>query len=96
MSTITSGPHREDAPNDAGLTQRRLREIVHQGAEPLAAEDPPLTVVDGTEVITAQEMHLLGDQSHPTPEGYRVMAERLAPRMAEALAESCLTPSVAP
>ena len=31
-------------------------------------------------------MHLLGDQLHPTPEGYRVMAERLAPRMAEALA----------
>lgn len=41
-------------------------------------------------------MHLRDDQLHPTPEGYRVMAERLAPRMAEALAESCLTPSVAP
>ena len=88
MSTITSGPHREDAPNDAGLTQRRLREIVHQGAELLATEDPLLTVVDGTEIITAEEMHLLGDQLHPTPEGYRVMAERLAPRMAEALVEA--------
>ena len=92
MSTITSGPHREDAPNDAGLTQRRLREIVHQGAELLATEDPLFTVVDGTEIITAEEMHLLGDQLHPTPEGYRVMAERLAPRMAEALVEAS-TPS---
>ena len=71
-------------------------EIVHQGAELLAAEGPLLTVVDGTEVITAQQMHLRDDQLHPTPEGCRVMAERLAPRMAEALAESCLTPSVAP
>lgn len=30
-------------------------------------------------------MHLRDDQLHPTPEGYRVMAERLTPRMAEAL-----------
>jgi lysophospholipase L1-like esterase len=27
-------------------------------------------------------MHLLGDLLHPTAEGYRVMAERLAPRLA--------------
>ncbi|GAP78884.1 hypothetical protein Y09_1718 [Brachybacterium sp. SW0106-09] len=33
-------------------------------------------------------MHLLGDQLHPTPEGYRVMAGRLAPRTTEALAEA--------
>ncbi|MCT1910508.1 hypothetical protein [Brachybacterium paraconglomeratum] len=44
--------------------------------------------VDGTEIITAEEVHLLGDRLHPTPEGYRVMAGRLAPRTTEALAEA--------
>jgi hypothetical protein len=85
MSPTTAGPHREDEPNAAGLTQRRIREILHHGAELLGREDPLITLIDGSEIITAQEMHLLGDLLHPTPEGYRVMAERLAPRLAEAL-----------
>jgi hypothetical protein len=85
MSPTTAGPHREDEPNAAGLTQRRLREIIHHGAELLGREDPLITLIDGSEIITAQEMHLLGDLLHPTPEGYRVMAERLAPRLAQAL-----------
>ncbi|HJC68081.1 MAG TPA: hypothetical protein H9932_00160 [Candidatus Brachybacterium intestinipullorum] len=88
MSTITSGPHREDVPNAAGLTQRRLRELLHHGAELLRREDPLITLIDGSEIIAAQEMHLLGDLLHPTPEGYRVMAERLAPRLARALADA--------
>jgi len=88
LSTITSGPHREDEPNAAGLTQRRLRELLHQGAELLGRDDPLITSIDGTEIITQDEMHLLGDLLHPTPEGYRVMAERLAPRLAAALAEA--------
>jgi hypothetical protein len=82
LSTITSGPHREDEPNAAGLTQRRLRELLHRGAELLVREDPLITAIDGTEIIRQDEMHLLGDLLHPTAEGYRVMAERLAPRLA--------------
>ena len=88
MSSIAAGPHREDEANAAGLTQRQIRELVHRSVEVLRRTDPRITLIDGTEVLGFEEMELLGDLLHPTPEGYRVMAERLAPRLSTAYAES--------
>lgn len=85
MSSIAAGPHREDQPNTAGLTQRQTRDLVHHSVEVLQRHDPLISLIDGTEILGFDEMELLGDLLHPTPEGYRVMAERLAPRLADAL-----------
>ena len=85
MSPTTAGPHREEQPNSAGLTQREIRALIHRVVEVLQRHDPLITLIDGSEIITADEMALLGDLLHPTAEGYRVMAERLAPRLAAVL-----------
>lgn len=85
MSSIAAGPHREDQPNAVGLTQRQIRELVHRSVEVLQRHDPLITLIDGTEILGFDEMELLGDLLHPTPEGYRVMAGRLAPRLAGVL-----------
>lgn len=83
MSPIASRPERENTPNAVGLSQRDIRDIVHQSVERMQPNDPRLSLIDGTTVISEQEQHLLGDGLHPTPEGYRTMAERLAPRLAD-------------
>lgn len=82
MSSIAAGPHREEQPNAVGLTQRQIRELVHRSVEVLQRSDPLIHLIDGTEILGVDEMELLGDLLHPTPEGYRVMAERMAPRLA--------------
>ncbi|MGP9746965.1 GDSL-type esterase/lipase family protein [Brachybacterium sp. AOP29-B2-41] len=82
MSSIAAGPHREDQPNPVGLTQRQIRDLVHRSVEVLQRLDPLISLIDGTEILGFDEMELLGDLLHPTAEGYRVMAERLAPRLA--------------
>ncbi|APX33886.1 hypothetical protein BH708_15520 [Brachybacterium sp. P6-10-X1] len=83
MSPTAAGAHREEQPNAAGLDQRDVREIVHRCVRSLQRRDPLLSLIDGTEIVSTGEMDLLGDLLHPTAEGYRVMAERLAPRLAE-------------
>ena len=85
MSPTTAGPHREQERNCAGLDQREIRALIHRAVEVVQRHDPLITLIDGSEIVTAEEMHLLGDLLHPTPEGYRVMAERLAPRLASVL-----------
>ena len=82
MSSIAAGPHREEQPNAVGLTQRQIRELVHRSIEVLQRHDPLIHLIDGTEILGFDEMELLGDLLHPTPEGYRLMAERMAPRLA--------------
>ncbi|ATG50184.1 hypothetical protein CFK38_00595 [Brachybacterium vulturis] len=85
MSPTTAGPHREEQPNSAGLDQREIRALIHRAVAVLQRHDPLITLIDGSEIVTAKELHLLGDLLHPTPEGYRVMAERVAPRLAAVL-----------
>lgn len=84
MSPTAAGAHREEQPNAAGLDQRDVREIIHRCVRSLQQHDPRLTLIDGTEIVSTDELDLLGDLLHPTAEGYRVMAARLAPRLAEA------------
>lgn len=85
MSPTTAGPHREQERNTAGLDQREIRALIHRAVEVLQRHAPLITLIDGSEIVTGQEMHLLGDRLHPTAEGYRVLAERLAPRLAAVL-----------
>lgn len=85
MSPTAAGPHREEQRNSAGLDQREVRAVIHRAVEVLQRHDPLISLIDGTEIVSSEEMHLLGDLLHPTAEGYRVMAERLAPRLAAVL-----------
>ncbi len=41
--------------------------------------DDQLTVIDGLALIGPEEASLLHDGLHPSPEGYRLLAQRLLP-----------------
>ncbi|MEE6288827.1 GDSL-type esterase/lipase family protein [Georgenia sp. MJ173] len=83
MSPICA-PLLEDTLNRADLTLGAVRDTVRRVAA--AIDDPRLTYLDGREVLGANDaaQHLGSDQLHPTADGYRLMAERLAPRLAAA------------
>ena len=79
MSPLVS-PDRESAPNAVGLTLAAVRAIVERTARAARSRfGIPVHRIDGLGVFDAGEMHLFRDGLHPTPEGYAVMAERLAP-----------------
>ena len=79
MSPICS-PSREDTVNSAGLTLRDVRSLVRDVVtQDSAAGDSCLRYVDGTTVLRPEEAGLLPDGLHPSAEGYRLMADRLAP-----------------
>ncbi|WP_051839441.1 GDSL-type esterase/lipase family protein [Streptomyces sp. NRRL F-5126] len=77
-----AAPEREGRVNAAGLTLADVRHIVHDTAAALrdAGEDD-LHLVDGLEVLGPRDAGLLTDGLHPGPDGYRLMADRLAPRL---------------
>lgn len=85
MSPLVA-PEREDTQNAAGLTLRNVRDIVIDGVEKLVRRgDQHLTAIDGPAVFGSADAHLLGDGLHPTTVGYRLMAQRLGPRLAQAV-----------
>ncbi|MEU8223607.1 GDSL-type esterase/lipase family protein [Kribbella sp. NPDC048915] len=72
-------PNVEGKPNEVGLTLDTVRDLVELGAR----RDPAVTVVDGRDILTADEAReLYADDLHPGPDGYRLIAERLAPQLA--------------
>ena len=82
-------PSREAAPNAVGLTLARVRSIVHETGEALTRMgDPRLHIIDGLEVIGWPEEALLLDGLHPQDAGYRLMAERLGPRLSRVLSDA--------
>lgn len=88
-------PSRESAPNAVGLTLARVREIVHEtGAALTRMGDARLHVIDGLEVIGWPDKALLLDGLHPQDAGYRLMAERLRPRLSRVLSDSFPDPVV--
>jgi hypothetical protein len=71
-------PNREGKPNEVGLTLDDVRTCVELGAR----TDPAIHVIDGRQILTTGEAQALYvDDLHPGPDGYRLIAERLAPRL---------------
>lgn len=87
-------PARETQPNLAGMTLVEVREQVAAAAETLMRlGDDRLTLIDGLEIMGADEAHMLPDDLHPSADGYRLMAERLAPRLGAVLADDTSYPA---
>lgn len=87
VSTPIASPSRETQPNAVGWTLADVREEVAGAVEQLRAAtgDPDLHLVDGLSLLGHDDADLLSDGLHPTPAGYRVIAQRLAPRLRDAL-----------
>ncbi|MDG4789136.1 SGNH/GDSL hydrolase family protein [Micromonospora sp. WMMD1102] len=84
ISPIIS-PSRETRPNPAEMTLAAVREAVTCAVTTLQRYgDTRLHLVDGPSVLGPDDAHLLSDGLHPDADGYRLMAERLAPRLAAA------------
>ena len=76
--TPLPAPNLEGKPNALGLTLDDVRACVELGAR--AVRDPDLQLIDGRTVLSVEEAQALyADDMHPGPDGYRLIAERLAP-----------------
>ena len=85
MSPITMNDF-ESTTNAVGLTLGRLRELVASAVETLTdLGDGFLSLIDGSTIVTATDHDLLSDGMHPTPEGYDLMAQRIAPLLSQAM-----------
>ncbi|CAM3540423.1 GDSL-type esterase/lipase family protein [Occultella aeris] len=82
MTPIVSPP-RERTPNAVGLTLESMRVAIGEVVATLARTDPNLHLLEGPTIIGTGDVHLLPDDLHPDGEGYRLMAERLAPVLAQ-------------
>ena len=76
--TPLTAPNLEGKPNALGLTLDDIRALVELGAR--THQDPDLQLIDGRTILTTEEARALyADDVHPGPDGYRLIAERLAP-----------------
>jgi hypothetical protein len=76
----------EDEPNAVGLTITAVRELLHEAVDALRDSGyGDLHLIDGLAVLSQAERSLLADGLHPNPEGYRLMAARLEPKLARRL-----------
>ncbi|WP_217369479.1 GDSL-type esterase/lipase family protein [Nonomuraea antri] len=70
-------PGRRRLELDAGaLTLAATRTLLARAVAARRARDPRLFLVDGRELLGADEAHLLTDALHPSQEGYDLMARR--------------------
>ena len=83
ISPVLSVP-REDVPNSAGWTLADYRKAVADVVRTVRERgDANVHLLDGASVFTPEEaVALMPDTLHPNNEGYRLMAERLGPRLA--------------
>jgi hypothetical protein len=78
LITPLVAPEHEGKPNEVGLTLDHVRACIELGARSL--NDPDLQLIDGRTVLTDEEARALyADDLHPGPDGYRLIADRLAP-----------------
>jgi hypothetical protein len=83
VSTPIASPSREAQPNAVGWTLGDVREEVTRAVEVLRAAtgDRDLHLVDGLSLLGRDDADYLFDGLHPSSEGYRAIAQRLAPRL---------------
>jgi lysophospholipase L1-like esterase len=73
---------REDVPNAVGLTLRHVRACVAEAVEFLrSAGDPHLHLLNGPDLLSADDAGLLMDGLHPSADGEVVLAERFDSRL---------------
>ncbi|WP_405475393.1 SGNH/GDSL hydrolase family protein [Paenarthrobacter ilicis] len=86
ISPVLSLP-REDVPNAVGWTLADYRKAVGDAVQAIRGRGDALTfLIDGETILTAREAaDLMPDTLHPNNHGYRLMADRIGPRL-EALA----------
>ena len=76
ISPILSAP-REQTPNRVGMTLRLMREEIAAAVAALRAHgDHNLHYVDGLRLMGPEQAHLIPGDTHPSAEGYKVMARR--------------------
>ena len=83
VCTPIVSPPREDTRNAAGWTLAEIRASVAATATDFrdATADDNLWVIDGLSLIGPRDADLLGDELHPSREGYRVLGDRLRPHL---------------
>lgn len=64
--------------NDGVLTLRRIRALAERAISERSASDSRLFYLDGRDLFTEHDAHLLYDNLHPDGDGYRLMGERFA------------------
>lgn len=64
--------------NDGVLTLRRIRALAERAIGRRATSDSRLFYMDGRDLFTEHDAHLLYDNLHPDGDGYRLMGERFA------------------
>lgn len=86
VMTPIASPTREHTRNASGLTLAEIRAIVTEATDTLAAQgDDNLHLVDGRQILSDDEAHLLVDGLHPGPAGYEHMADTLTPALSRVL-----------
>ncbi|SEE62698.1 GDSL-type esterase/lipase family protein [Ruania alba] len=70
-------PNRENSADHDGLTLVQMRDAISEVVEAQNAHGARITLIDGLNIISADEAGQFDDGLHPGPEGYRLMGERL-------------------
>jgi hypothetical protein len=80
------GCARETNPNAVGFTLPEMRRDVRAAVEILREHgDANVHYVDGLEILGEADAHLLPDQLHPDPDGYRLMGRNFLEKVARRL-----------
>lgn len=86
--TPIASPDREEEANSVGLTLAHIRQLVERSARIMIDHgDEHMHLISGLDIISPSDSHLLHDGLHPDDAGYKLMAERLAPRFSAILKE---------
>jgi hypothetical protein len=93
ISPILSAP-RERTPNQVGMTLRLMREEIAAAVAALRAHgDHHLHYVDGLRLMGPEQAHLIPGDTHPSAEGYKVLACRF---LRSVVVDLFVRPPVAP